>query len=146
MPVRYQMQRPLNQLRSEMDRLVSGFMAGMPDGPWFGSQRSQPAVNVWEEPEALKIEAELPGLKQDQVEISVVGNELALKVTRPDVQQTGVVYHRRERPVGTFTRILRLPTEVDADHVHADLKDGVLLITLAKAEKAKPRKINVTSA
>jgi len=92
------------------------------------------------------IEMEVPGLKSDQLEISVVGDELSIKVQRPDLQQEGVTYHRRERPVGEFARVLRLPAEVEADHVEAELRDGVLSITLPKAERARPRKISVASA
>ena len=106
--------------------------------------RSQPAVNVWEQHDALMVEMEVPGVKSDQLDISVAGGELSVKVNRPDVAQEGVTYHRRERPVGSFSRIVRLPVEVDADRVEADLRDGVLTITLPKAESAKPRKINVT--
>lgn len=134
----------LGQLREEMDRLVSGFANVLPDAPWFGG-RSRPALNVWEEADALKVEAELPGVQNEQIEVSVAGGEMSLKVARPDVEQADVTYHRRERPVGTFTRVLRLPFEVDAEKVQADLRDGVLTITLPKAEAAKPRKIVVKS-
>jgi HSP20 family protein len=91
------------------------------------------------------VELEVPGVKHDQVEISVAGGELSLAIRRPEVEQPGVTYHRRERPVGAFSRVLRLPADVDAEKVGAELKNGVLLITLPKAESAKPRKINVTA-
>jgi HSP20 family protein len=87
----------------------------------------------------------VPGLKSDQVEISVVGNQLTLRIERPDLTQEGVTYHRRERPVGSFTRVLRLPVDVEPDRVEAALNDGVLTITLPKARSAKPRKIQVTT-
>ena len=102
-------------------------------------------MNVWEQGDALLVEMEVPGVKSDQVDISVAGGELSIKIDRPEVAQEGVTYHRRERPVGSFTRVLRLPVEVDADRVEAELRDGVLMITLPKAEAAKPRKINVAS-
>jgi HSP20 family protein len=136
----------LQQLRSDVDRLVSGFLGSLPEVPWPGAGRSQPAVNIWEEPDALMAELEVPGVKPEEVEISVVGGELSLKIDRPEVQEQGVTYHRRERPVGTFTRVLRLPTDVDADRVEAELRDGVLTVRLPKAESAKPRKIKVASA
>jgi HSP20 family protein len=137
---------PLDQLRTEMDRLLSGFLGELSDGPWFGQGRGQPAVNVWEKTDALLVEMELPGLKNDQLDISVAGGELSVRLQRPDVPQEAVTYHRRERPVGGFTRVLRLPVEVDAGRVEAELRDGVLTITLAKAESAKPRKIAVSAA
>jgi HSP20 family protein len=137
---------PLHQLRDEMDRLWSGVFAPAADGLLPPMFRSQPAANVWEQGDALLVEMELPGVKNDQVDISVAGGELSVKVNRPEVEQEGVTYHRRERPVGSFTRVLRLPVEVNADRVEAELRDGVLLVTLPKSDSAKPRKINVASA
>lgn len=136
---------PLYQLRDEIDRLWNGVFAPAADGLLPTLFRSQPAVNVYEQGDALLVEMELPGVKNEQVDISVVGNELTVKINRPEVEQENVTYHRRERPVGSFNRVLRLPVEVDADRVEAELRDGVLSITLPKAENAKPRKINVTS-
>ena len=73
-------------------------------------------------------------------------NELTLKFTRPAVEKEGVTYHRRERPAGSFIRVLRLPVPVDAGRVAAEMRDGVLTVTLPKAASAKPRKIEVLSA
>ena len=80
------------------------------------------------------------------MEITVVDNEQSIKIDRPEVEQEGVTYHRRERSVGTFNRVLRLPVEVDADRVSAELRNGVLAIELPKVESARPRKIQVTAA
>jgi HSP20 family protein len=137
---------PIYQLRDDIDRMLTGVFGPWAEGILPVPGRSQPAVNMWEEADAVVVELELPGLKANQVEISVVGNQLSLKVERPDLKQQGVTYHRRERPVGSFTRVLRLPAEVDADRVEAELHDGVLTINLPKAESAKPRRIAVTSA
>ena len=139
---------PFHQLRDEVDRLLTGFLGhGGPgvDGLLPPMFRSQPAANVWEQDDALLVEMEVPGIKNDQVDISVAGGELSVKINRPEVVQEGVTYHRHKRPVGSLTRVLRLPVEVDASRVEAELRDGVLLITLPKAESAKPRKINVAS-
>jgi HSP20 family protein len=135
---------PLHQLRDEMDRLWNGFIGPAADGLLPTVFRSQPAANVWEQGEALLVEMEVPGVKSDQVDVSVAGGELSVKIDRSEEAVEGVTYHRRERPVGSLTRVLRLPVEVDANRVEAELRDGVLLITLPKAESAKPRKINVT--
>ena len=136
---------PVHQLRDEMDRLLSGVFGRTAVWQWPGAAGGQPAVNVWESEDALKVELEVPGLKHNQLDVSVVGDELSLKVERPDVRQEGVTYHRRERPAGSFSRVLRLPVEVDPDRVEAELCDGVLTIRLPKAESAKPRKIKVAS-
>jgi HSP20 family protein len=135
---------PLNQFREEVDRLLTGVLR-RPDGLAPGMFRNQPAINVWEQDDALKVEMELPGVKGEDLDISVAGGELSVKVNVPDDLKEGVTYHRRERPIGSFSRLVRLPVEVDADRVEADLRDGVLTITLPKAASAKPRKINVTS-
>jgi HSP20 family protein len=133
---------PFQQLRSEMDRLLNGFLGAATNG---GTSRHQPAVNLWDENDALMVELEIPGVKSDQIDISVAGLDLTIKIQRPDVAEDGVAYHRRERPVGDFTRVLRLPCEVNADKVAAELQNGVLTLKLPKAEAAKPRKINVKS-
>jgi HSP20 family protein len=137
---------PIHQLRREMDRLLGGFLSAAGDISRPLTGRGRPAVNLWETGEAIQVELELPGLKSDQVEISVVGDELSVKVERPDLEVEGTTYHRRERPVGSFTRVLRLPAEVDAERVGAELLRGVLTVTLPKAEAARPRKIRVASA
>ncbi len=132
---------PVQQLREEMDRLLSGFFG---DGLSVGV-RSQLPVNVWENDEALFVELEVPGLKSEDLELSVVGNELSIKVNRQPVEEQQMTYHRRERPVGAFTRVLRLPAEVDAEGVRADLQSGVLTVQLPKAPEARPRKIKVAA-
>lgn len=137
---------PLQQLRDEMERLWSGFFGPTAEGPLSPVLRNQPAVNVWEQGDALLVEMELPGIKSDQLDISVTGDELSVKIHRPEVEQADITYLRRERPAGSFARTLRLPVEVNADRVEAELHDGVLSITLPKAENVKPRKINVTAS
>lgn len=147
MVFRYMSSRnPVHRLRCEMDRLLNGFLGSPGEVSWPMSGRGRPAVNVWETGDSLKVELELPGVKADDVQLSVTGDELAIKVDRPEVEQAGVTYHRRERGVGSFSRVLRLPFEVDADRVEADLRHGVLTVTLAKSETARPRRIQVTAA
>lgn len=147
MVFRYRIPRdPLSQLRHEMDRWLSGLRAELPDVPWVCAGRSQPAVNLWEEDDCVVAELEVPGVKPEQVDISVVGAELSLKIERAEQACGDVTYHRRERPVGSVARVLRLPCEVDGERVAAELHDGVLTIRLPKAEAAKPRKIQVRCA
>jgi len=136
---------PMDQLRKEMDRLLTGVTTALGAPSRSAGGRGQPAVNVWESGDALFVELEVPGLKSEQLELSVVGGELTIKVERPEIEEEGVTYHRRERPVGSFTRVVRLPVEVDADRVQAELRNGVLTITLPKAEAARPRKIQVAT-
>ena len=101
--------RPLNprhaldQLRGEMSRLVNGFtdQFGI---PWNASGRAQPAVNVWATDDAVRVEMEIPGVKQEQLELSVVESELTVKVDRPELEEGKATCHRRERPTGGFVR------------------------------------------
>lgn len=135
---------PVHQLRREMDRLLNGLAGNVGEIAWPVVGRVRPAVNVWETDDALKIELELPGVQSDQIELSVTGDELSIKVERPDTEPQNATYHRRERAVGSFARVVRLPLEVDADRVEAELRHGVLTMTLGKAQSARPRKIEVT--
>jgi len=147
MPLRYRgLRHPAAQLRDEMDRLLSGFLGHPSEGSWTPGSRGQPAVNLWEQGDTLMAELEVPGVTPEQLDISVVGGELSLRVDRQIPAEEGLSYHRRERPTGSFTRVLRLPADVDGNRVQAELKDGILTITLPKAEGAKPRKIEVASA
>jgi HSP20 family protein len=102
---------------------------------------------VWEEKDQFYAEAEVPGFKTDELDISVVGNELTIKGNRQDPSpEKDTTFHRRERGIGTFTRVVRLAVEVDATRVEASLRDGVLLIKLPKSEAARPRKIDVQTS
>jgi HSP20 family protein len=134
---------PVSTLRGEVDRLFADFFGPTAAVPGT-TTRAFPAVNVWQREADVFVEAELPGLKSDDLEISVVGQQLVIKGRRADFEpQEGVAFHRRERGVGEFARSIDLPVDVDANRVEAKLTDGVLLITLPKAEAAKPRKIQV---
>ena len=137
---------PVQPLYDDMDRLVTGLLGQTPD--WtlpgaFGALHGLPPVDVWEDGEKIVVEAEIPGLKSDQIEISVIGDELSLKLQRPELAHDGLKYYRRERLAGSFTRMVRLPAEVDAAGIEAELHDGVLRIALPKSAGAKVHKITV---
>lgn len=102
-----------------------------------------PPLNVWEEGDVLRIEAEIPGVKIEDIEVSFDNGELTLKGEKKFDAKENAPLHRRERLYGSFARTLTLPWEVVADKVSAELKDGVLTVTLPKAEAAKPRKVAV---
>jgi HSP20 family protein len=117
------------------------------DFPAFGvSTRRYPALNAWEDEQALYVEAELPGFRIEDLDINIKANELTISGRRADAAPEGATLHRRERPSGSFTRTVRLGTQVDAGAVSAALKLGVLTITLPKAQAAKARKIDVKVA
>ena len=134
---------PADELRREVNQLISGFFGNTPNETTVRTFR--PAVNVWETEDAVEVELETPGATNGQTEVTVVGNELTIKVERPEVEGGGVTHHRRERPVGSFTRALRIPVDIDGDRVEATLRHGVLTVRLPKSETAKPRKIEVST-
>lgn len=135
---------PLLQLRDEFDRVYKSlFREG---GPLAQARAVEhPALNIWEDAEALKIEAELPGLKADDLDLSVLGSELTIQGRVTTAPPEGQTFHRRERPAGEFRRVVRLPVDVEGDKIAATLSNGVLLITLPKAAVAKPKKIQVSA-
>jgi len=142
---RMQALNPTYRFRNEMQRLLDTF-AEEAGRVGLGSSPSFPALNVWEDQDCLFAEAETPGLTMDELELTVTGNELTIRGQRSSPPAEGVSYHRRERGTGSFSRVVRFPTDIDADRVTADLRDGVLLIRLPKAEAARPRKIEVHTA
>lgn len=135
----------LHELQREMNRLFDGYGPRFHNGGWL-RPTTFPALNIWEEGDTLFAEAELPGVSKDDIEVYAVGNELTIKGSRQPCQCEEVTYHRRERGTGEFTRVVTLPIEVDTEKVQASLKDGVLTITLPKAEEAKPKKISVKTS
>jgi HSP20 family protein len=135
---------PLTQLRDEVDRLLdvdTGAFAE-PFDAGFGA----PALNTWEVGDTAFVEAELPGVKQDQIEVSVCGGELTLRGERKITDPPGAIWHRRERPRGPFSRTVALPWEIQTDKVQAKMADGVLTVTLPKSERSRARKVDVISS
>ena len=102
-----------------------------------------PPLNVWEDGETLKIEVEVPGVKIEDIEVSYDNGELTVKGEKKVDTKENAPLHRRERLTGTFVRTLTLPWEIVADQVTAELKDGVLTVSVPKAEAAKPRKVAI---
>jgi HSP20 family protein len=116
-----------------------------PESP-FGAARAFPGINAWENDDAIIVEAELPGFSIEDVEITMTGKDLTISGTRPQTSPEGKVFLRRERPTGQFSRTLRLSADIDGSRVAATLENGVLTITLPKAEQGKPRKIQVSQS
>ncbi len=108
----------------------------------FASERF-PQVNVSESEDAFTVDAELPGVAPSDVEIVVLGEKLTIKGERKVQAPEGARMLRRERSLGSFTRVLQFPVELEADKVEAQLKNGVLTIKLTKSPAARPRKIEI---
>jgi HSP20 family protein len=120
-------------LQDELDRLFES-----PLTTW------SPALDVSEDKDNFVIRAELPGLKSEDINVSLHDGMLVISGERKfEKTEEGVEVHRQERFHGKFQRALTLPEPIAADKVKADYKDGVLAVTLPKTEAAKPKKINV---
>jgi HSP20 family protein len=104
---------------------------------------SYPPLEVVDKTDELLIVVELPGVNKDEVEITVFGDTLTIAGEKKLPAEKGVTYIRHERPHGRFRRLVDLPYAVDHSKVAATYKDGILTITLPKAEEAKPRQITV---
>jgi len=106
-----------------------------------------PPVDVLEQEDGIRILAELPGVKPEDVKISLEGNVLTIHGTKQQVAEERTErVHRYERSYGAFERTFTLPATVDAAHIKAGYENGVLTITLPKVEQAKPRQIEVQVA
>lgn len=145
--------REMEAIRREIDRV---FNSRVPEGetprahgaflPGRGA-RQYPLVNVAETPDAYLVEALAPGVAPETLNLSVMRDRLEISGEKPpsakEIQPEAV--HRNERAAGRFTRVLQLGAEVDEDRVSAEYKDGLLLVTLPKAEKAKPRRVQIAA-
>jgi len=130
----------VDRLRQEVDSVFGSFLSGTE--PFFS--RVYPALNFSEKENNLLVRAELPGVKPESLDISVVEGRLQISGERKiDVEEQNIGYHRREREAGFFRRTIALPTRVDPGKVSAIMRNGVLTITLPKSEEAKPKKITV---
>jgi HSP20 family protein len=124
-----------------MDRLlgdISGKFATEPSAGVF------PLTNVTEGRDNYYVRAELPGVKAEDLDITITGDSLAIEGERKiPVENEGAKYHRREREAGQFSRMITLPGQVDNEKVEAKCADGILTVVLPKAESAKPRQISI---
>ena len=124
--------RDLLALQERMERLSGHETAG-----WT------PPVDLYETADAYVVMAELPGLQRSDIEIRFHDGQLTLQGTRPKADVPCERYHRVERGHGGFFRRFALPTSIDPDGIVADLKDGVLTVTVPKSAAAVPRRIDV---
>ena len=131
----------MDRLRREMDRVMNAVT-----GDYSSFAGVFPPVNVWERTNDIVVAAEAPGIAAEDVKLSVFGKTLAMEGERkaPELPQEAR-FHRRERQFFKFSRVVGLPAEVDVEKVTARVKNGVLTVTLPKAEAAKPKSIAVSA-
>jgi len=131
----------MDQLQREMNRLFDTTSRGR-----VFSAPSYPAINIWTNDDGQFLTAEMPGIHPDDIDIDVTGDALSISgVRKPDDLVKDAHYHRRERNYGSFSRTVQLPFIVDTNKVEANFKNGVLMISLPRAEADKPKKITIKS-
>jgi HSP20 family protein len=135
----------LRRLNSVLDEAFSNWPfqqeGGSITASWY------PACDVFEDQDAVKIVAELPGVKAEQVKLALENNVLTIRGEKTqEAEERSERVHRYERSYGTFERAFVLPSTVDGDKISAQYQNGVLTILVPKAERARPREIPVRSA
>jgi len=143
--IRWDPFREISTLQERMNRLFSDVARRSPvteeemvQGAWI------PPVDIYETGDSIVIKAELPGISKEDITLEVKDNTLAIrgeKKFEKDVKEEN--YHRVERSYGAFQRAFSLPSTVQQDKVKAKFRDGILEVTLPKAEEAKPKQIKV---
>ncbi len=136
----------LNRLHRDMNDLWQRFFDGESPLASAGQAEFLPSVNVVENDDAIEVTAEVPGMKPEDIKISLTGDVLTIKGEKTEQkEETQGNYHLIERQFGTFKRSFRLPAEVDHEKLKAKSKDGVLTIVLPKVQKAGSTTIEVKS-
>src|ERR1051325_6037131 len=143
--VRYDPFRDLRTLQEEVNRLFSTNLTRSFDDEGIGRGAWAPSVDIYENKDQIVLEAELPGMKQEEFDISIENNVITLRGERK-FEKTDETdnYHRVERSYGAFTRSFTLPQTVSAEGASAEYNNGVLRVTLPKREETKSRRIQVT--
>lgn len=138
---RWEPVREMMTLREAMDRLFDDAFTrplSIRDG-W-----SMPAIDMYQTDDEIVVKAVLPGIKTDEVQINVTGDMLTLRgETKQEEEKKDKAWHIREQRYGRFERSIPLPTQVIADQAKAEFENGILTITLPKAEEVKPKTITV---
>ena len=133
----------LNRLRREIDRLFEEPFSLLAPGTSF-YEGWTPAVDIYEDKDKYVVQAELPGMKREDIDVSLDGSTLTISGERKQEEEKkeGESY-RSERFFGRFQRSVTLPMPIQANKIEAKYKDGVLAVTVPKSEEAKPKQIQV---
>ena len=134
---------PFHALSRELDSVFGGFLEGPATAD---TGRTLPRLAVWETEDGYQVEAELPGVLPDDLDVSVHGNRVTLKGERKETAREGATALRREWNGFDFERSFDLPVDIDDKGVVAELEHGILRLTLPKAPGHKPQKVKVLTA
>lgn len=139
--IRFEPLRDLISFRGAMDRLFDEALGGSLGS--YGAMGS-PAIDMYQTDDDVVVKATLPGVEGKDISISVTGDVLTIRgEVKSDRQEDHAEYHLRERRYGSFSRSLPLPTAVKADKAEAQFENGILRLTLPKAEEVKAKSITV---
>jgi HSP20 family protein len=139
--IRWEPVREMMTLREAMDQLFNDAFT-RPVSMSGGS--AIPAIDLYQNNDSVVVKAALPGLKADDVQISVTADVLTLRGEfKQENEQKDTTYHIREQRYGSFERSIMLPSDVQTDKAKADFENGILTITLPKAESVKPKTISI---
>jgi HSP20 family protein len=132
----------LSSLRRQMDRLWDSFFG--PEPTLFERGRWAPPVDVAEDKDEIVIKAEVPGMEEKDISVSLSGDNLMIKGERKsEKEEKDKQFHRIERSYGAFQRVIGLPVGVDADKIKANYVKGILEIHLPKKAEVKPKEIPI---
>lgn len=134
--------REFRSFKDEMDRLFDSFFGRWP------FERAElgwsPCVDVEEEADHFVVQAELPGLRKEEIKVSITGDTITISGERKrEAEEKGKIFHRLERAYGRFSRSITLPGEVEVDKVKAKYENGILTLTLPKSERAISKEIPI---
>lgn len=138
--------KELDSMRRDIDETLRTYGVGrtLPVGFLSPARNRFPLVNVSEDAANVYVDALVPGVDPNQMDLSVLRNALTIAGERKSpLDEKGQVVHRSELGFGRFSRTIELPGEIDPDKITAGSTNGVLRVTLAKAEHARPKKIEV---
>jgi len=128
----------------EMDRVLGRM--GRPLGLRSVPRGTFPAINIYQQEDAIVLTAEVPGLQPEDLELTVLNESATLAGRRAETDRPqDNRFYRRERPIGPFSRTVALPEKINPDSVQAEYRNGILTVRMAKAEEAKVRKIAIKS-
>ena len=139
--IRWEPMREMMTLREAMDRLFDDAFTRPIS---MSAVSGVPAIDLYQNDDEVVVKASLPGLKADDVQITVTAGVLTLRGEfKQDEEKKEATYHIHEHRYGSFERSITLPVDVETDKAKADFKDGILTITLPKAEAVKPKTISI---
>ncbi len=129
--------RELERMQRRLDELTGG-------GWWPTRSYSFPLINLYESENTITLTAELPGLKKEDIDISVADNVLTIKGNRAGCEsREGFTQVRCERPSGDFEKSVEIPSAIEQDHVEANFKNGVLRVGMPKSAEARSKRISI---